>query len=80
MSTKKGAKSQPQSTLSQYKPGPDFYNDGKNAFICSEIFINDIMNFFERHLIDKRLRLIEKPYVTANLKRLTKEPATLEKF
>jgi len=52
MSTKKGAKSQPKSTLSQFNAGPDFYNDGKIAFICSEIFINDIMNFFERHLID----------------------------
>ncbi len=52
MSIKKGAKSQNQSTLSQYKTGPDFYNDGTIAFICSEIFINDIMNVFERHLID----------------------------
>ena len=51
MNSKKGAKSQPQSTLGQYKAGPDFYNDSTSAFICSENFINDIMNVFERYLI-----------------------------
>jgi hypothetical protein len=52
MSTKKGTKSQPQSNLSQYKTGPDFYKDGAIAFICSENLINDMMDGFEKYLID----------------------------
>lgn len=38
------------------------------------------MDGFEKYLIDEKLRLIEKPYVTANFRGLSSEPTALDKL